>query len=676
MPTETKKLSFKTRKTWSNQVAQENWEILNEYYPHCFSWRKNAVKLERARFNRHFSEAEHNEILNFRQAPLPIGISTAIMDSADALFVNKNPIVSVSPIIFPDDSRTERSRNIAGIYKHLIQNSWHQSMGALQYARSIFDAGNVGHSFMHIMPRHEYGEFTVDAKWLSWKFFIPDPSSKDILYDDMDNHVYARPLTLKQAYRMIKAIEPDLKYDEFKKEWKGDGSGLMGLGKFEADPVTGELNGKDHIMFIYRTTLEEETHYIIIPKTNKYGEAGFKYSTSMEYTDDMKKQVAEGLIEVHERRKLSLTEYSSFGAYGYKVAYPVNCRNIIPIKEQYGDTPYPYSRMWYLYPLQRALNRAIMSSLLNMSLMNATRVIAEENSIVNMKEWIMNASMPGAVLRYQLPVPGVSKPPEIVKAEPMGEAWLAFPRFIISMMEYVSGMFGIQQGNPDTAPDAFGSMASLQSIANQRVKSKSAMLDASLSKVGQVIAEFYKEYAPSDGYSSYRDPVEDAERITQYNKLVPKVQVGENGTNISADVEVDPTTDLKVGIKEVRFTTQASLGNEAVTEAAMLTTLSTQSGLPMQAIAPLILQRLNVKGVDKIMESIDQRGQMQATIQQQQEMIKELDGKTKIYQNQIFQLVKGLEAARAKGLLDVELTKLKTDPIGYLNQAMTNQGDH
>ena len=64
-----------------------------------------------------------------------------------------------------------------------------------------------------------------------------------------------------------------------------------------------------------------------------------------------------------------------------------------------------------------------------------------------------------------------------------------------------------------------------------------------------------------------------------------------------------------------------------------------------------------MKDVDKIIKNIDVKNQLQMTVQQQGEIIKELEGRTKILQNQIVQ--KGMEVDVAK--FGAELKKVLND---------------
>src|SRR5690606_7365273 len=118
------------------------------------------------------------------------------------------------------------------------------------------------------------------------------------------------------------------------------------------------------------------------------------------------------------------------------------------------------------------------------------------------------------------------------------------------------------------------------------------------------------------------------------------------------DLEVDPATDLSLGFKDIRFITQGSSGYEAGTEAALLTNLATQLKVPQ--LVPLILNRLNIKDVDKITKQLDLVSQQGATIEQLNQTLQEVERRATVLANQVTQ--KSFELSKAQ--FDAKFSKL------------------
>lgn len=638
-------------KNWSENIALENYKHWKEYSEYRSSWERDALKFDDFRYGSHFSKAEERQLLLFKQAPLPISITTAICDTAEALMVSSKPVVKVAPIINPfNDRLTNISKKVSQIYNFLIKKSWYDSLGNLQHDRVVRDYTNVGHGLYYIVPKNENGQFSVDIKHLPWRYYYPDPQAKDPFYRDADAHIIYMELSPKAAYRFVKRFETKLTYKQFEKDWikhdKATIRRVVPAGKYGPQ---GKL--LENVRFVQKLTLEEQTVYIAIPKNKDVNtqQVEIKYKTYTEMTPELEQMQREGKVTIKKERKMYLTEYTSVGGLGYKEVYPITSPNIVPLVYDHRDSPYPIGRIWYLYPLQRAINKFIMIAILNGTLMNATRVIAEDNSIVNLDEWKQNASMPGAILRYTLPVPGYSKAPQMIEAKPLGESWLAMPQYLTHIMEYISGIFGTMMGDATNAPNVFSTVATLQSAAGIKIKRRLAQADASLSIVGNVTAQFYREYAPINGYSTMIDENGEQTEPQVYNRV--RVKPGSDGK----DIEIDPNTDLSVGFNEVRFTSQSSSGYESATEAALLTNLATQ--LKVKEILPLILKRLNIADVDKIMKNIDTVNVQSSTIEQLQKQVKELEGQTKILANQVTQ--KAFELSKAQ--FDSKLTKVLSE---------------
>jgi len=652
---------------FTEQIASENMTILKDYAVPSLKWRSNAKKMEDARYGAQFSSAEKNELLLMRQAPLPISVSTAICDTADAMTVASRPTVYVAPILYPDDDESAISRNVASIYTQLIQKDWYDSLGALQFDRVAKDCSNVGHGLMGIFPKFEFNEFKCNIGHLTWRYFYGDPSSVDPLYRDMDNMLYSFLMSEKAAFKFAKSIVPDLTWEQFINSdfcHKKYSSTIVG----EEEDITYAPKmrmSRKLVRFNYRTTLEENEVYLVIPE-NYQGNTNFDFRTVDKITPELEQLAKNGHVSFKKERRLYLTEYTAIGGLGFKKVYPISQHNIVPFVYDHRDTPYPYGRMWYLYPLQRALNKAVMSTVLNMSILNNVKIMAERKTIVNKEEFKYNASTPGVIIEYDVPVQGFSQPPQIIKSDPMGEQYFAFPKYLIYMMEYISGISGVMQGDSSNAPDTFSTVASLSSAGGMKIKRRMAYADAALSIVGQVTADFYKNYAPVNGASSIMETGKEDEKLLAYNKLLVTRFRDEKG-DLKFDLKIDPMTDLSRGFRKVRFTSQSSSGYESATQAQVLMLLATQMKVPQ--LIPMILELLNIPKADKVIASIDQTNQLSQQVKQLSSQLEQGGRDAKIRDNQIFQMAINLEKAKAKGQLDKELEKLKTNPQRYLSEA-------
>lgn len=648
---------------WKEDIAKENFQLYEENRNARRIWEADAIRFDDFRYGQHFSREEERQLLAFRQAPLPISITTAICDTAEALMTASKPTIRVAPIINPyNDKLTEVSKEVAQRYNYLIQKSWFDSQGGLHYDRVVRDYTNVGIGYFYANPVDNNGEFSVNISHISWRYVYPHKMTKDPFFREMDNAVIAMELSKLSGYKIVKSNDPTMEWKEYEERFvKANKNGVVG----NLNPMTRYSSSKtkdENNPFIVRLALEEKKAYAVVPTSGDYvGKQTVKFYP--ELTDDIKKGIGEGRFTFRETKKFFLTEYMSVGGLGCKKVYPISQYNLVPLIYDHRDTPYPYGRIWYLYPIQRALNKFIMIALLNGALINATRIMAEDKSIVDDYEWQKNFAKPGGKLLYKLMTPGVSTPPTIIEGKPLGDAWLQMPRYLTYIMEYISGIFGAMMGDSKDTPDVFSTVAALQSAGGQKIKRRLAQADASLSILGNVVGEFYKEYAPLNGYSTIIDEAGEQKEPMMYNVIRPTKDDNKR-------LEIDPKTDLSLGFKEVRFTTQASNGFESGTEAALLTNLATQLKIPQ--LVPLILKRLNMADVDKISDEMKITSQQAQQIDQMGQTIKDLEGRTKVLANKVTEKSFELSQTDFNAKFKVLLAELKNNPE-MLNQ-LVSQG--
>lgn len=616
-------------------IAKENFKRYRELKRFRYSWFKDAIRHDNFRYNQHFSAAETQDMLTFRQAPLPIGLTAAICEMAEALLTAADPIPRTVPVPFLDETKKKAAKNVAYLYDLALKSTWRESYGGIQFDKVIRDYNNVGHGFNYVVPRNEYGQFTVDYKHLAWQNVYVDNAAKDFMYRDAEDIIVSFVMSHAQGYKFCKQnVDKELTYEKFKEEWAKREAIDSPDGGFVSAYASSAYNVNESVRFIMRVTLEEQTVWKIIPKRLS-GDESFSYKVVREKTPRLEKMEKDGLIQLVESREEYLTEYTSVGSYGWKKVIPIKKLNIIPTVYDHRENPFPHGRVWYMYPIQRALNKFIGLSILNASLTNSFRFFSEHNSIVNLDKIQNYGSIPGIFIEWKRVHPN-SGPPQPVTPIPLTDAFLTFPKFLIYMMEYISGIWSVMQGSQHDSPDVFSTVAALQSAGGLKVKRRIRNIEASLSQTGKVIAEMYREYAPPEGFVT--DVSKGDIQAVQYNKI-QKMDGGEVG--------FDMETDLSIGFKDIEFSVESSKGFQSATEAAMLTNLATQLKVPQ--LVPLILDRLNVPDVDKIVDEIKQAQQLAGKVQEQDEVIQKLTQQNEKLAGQIGEQIKGLVKESAKG---------------------------
>lgn len=596
----------------ARDLAKRNFkDIYLRYKSRRMAWLKDALRHDNFRYGMQYTHKEEQELLKLRQAPLPINITAAICETAEAMLTATSPIITVAPANFSNPQQKAVAKAVAEKYKQANMSAWYNSLGGLQYDKVVRDFDNVGHGLFYVIPKtDDDGEFNVDIRHLFWGNFYPDPSSKDPLYRDCEAQLISFVMNKKAALRWIQQFEPDLDAEVFDKEYATKDF-IDDSPKDMGSPYVSWAYDKEKVCrVIVANTLEEQQVVRVIPKASDLDRVKFKTYLKAQLPDNIRVLQEQNLIELRDEKGWYLTETTSVGGYASKRVFPIQEYNIIPAVYDHRESPYPHGRVWYVYPIQRALNKFVLLTILNASLMNALKFIVEENTVVDEDSWNNFINVPGVRLKWRR-VTANSEPPVPVTINSFPQAVLEYPKFLIYIMEYVSGIWSVMQGSAENAPTTFGGMQTMQSAASMKIRRRMQTLDFSLSQLSKVVSLFWKNYAPLNGVSSYIPKVGQVEEF-DYNVL----QVNEGG------VSIVPETDLGIGFKDLRFTTSANRGYERASEAAQLTTIATQLSMPQ--LIPLILDRMDIPDVDKIVAEMNQVQQLSAQVQQQNAAIEQL----------------------------------------------------
>jgi len=256
-----------------------------------------------------------------------------------------------------------------------------------------------------------------------------------------------------------------------------------------------------------------------------------------------------------------------------------------------------------------------MIAILNASLSNNLKWIAEDKTIVNAENWTNNSAIPGSIMFWRR-LTSDTQPPIPVQPLPLSDVFLQFPRYLQYVMEYVSGITGVLMGtSDDKTPDVFRTVAAMQSAGGERIKRRMRNLDTSLSVVGETIAKFYKEYAPMNGETTWVEGINKV-KSEMYNVLKPD-------PNDPTKITIQPDTDLSIGFRSIRFVSTSNQGYENANITQMLTLMATQLSIP--EIVPVILKKLNIPETEEIIEALDIKKQAQMSMQEMQQRVQQLE---------------------------------------------------
>ncbi len=285
-----------------------------------------------------------------------------------------------------------------------------------------------------------------------------------------------------------------------------------------------------------------------------------------------------------------------------------------------------YSLIHYIKDEIKALNKIWANILYDMMINSRRKAIVEKDSIESVSQFESELSDNGNIVQYtanpNLPDGGR---PIFMDASPINQSMVLLIDKLMSLTEYITGIFGVVQGNTQGAPDTFGGMSSLQNFGTQRVKLYGRYIEDALEILALNTVEYLQAYAPRD-------------KVLQY--------FGEG--NEPQEIKImDGGNDLKF---KVRVNIANNLPTARHMAAQMISTIAGQSSNPDVAdlLTQYALSVMDVPEADKISKSMDVIKRLQAQLQQQAEQMQSQASTIKSLENQFQNSVIGNTISEAK----------------------------
>lgn len=615
------------KNTLNDSDADINKKVYQEYRTARLPRYKDMVDNDNFYHGVHYDENERNEIIAKGQAPLNINVTYAIVKQIIALLTSESPTWRVTPL-------GDTDKQYAYLMSQILDGTWYTSRGNRKYTQIVKDASVVGVGYGMANPTFNKA-FGVEIKHLPYHQVYPSQNVREFDFSDAENIILSVILSWKQASQLLGISE-----EQIEKVTEGDVTFAEEERNLRYVRYITPTSTQKRCRVIQRLTLENETVYVIKPK------GGTTQSQKIYFQKDefLEKLIAKGAIEVKEETRKILVKYISVGSHCQKIKVPIDTYNIVPFIDEFTGNPWCLGTVDFLYGLQRALNKYVLLSLLNATLSNNMKVMAPKG-VVNKQEFEDNYSTPGYLLEYDW-IEGMP-PPKEINPSPMSSEFFAMPKQIISIMEYITGIYGIMQGNPEGAPRTSSGLQSLQNYGGQKVKLLARNMDDALAALGNVTINLYQNYAPYNQTLTYFDERLKEETQVKYNQV--KVKDG--------NIEIE--NDLSVGSFHTRVTTQQNFGSERQDKANALMNLASQTKSP--ALIRPILKLVDIPEADAIADSLDAVQQGQQQIEQLQQQLDRVNQVNTQLQNQILQKSQQMSMTEFDANLKVLYNKIKAE---------------
>lgn len=619
--------------------AKDNAIIFRQLRSFRNDWIKDRIKNDDFYHGVHYSPREEEDIEAMGQSPLPINITYSVIKQIISLVTSQQPTWNVYPV-------NDKSKEFAYTGRELLNATWYNSRGNRVLSNIVKDTAIAGVGYGISLPEDEDEGFFVRYDHVPYWYVYVSPNTAKFDYRDAENIIISKLHSVKQVADLFNTtVEEVSTWTEEVNIYAISEDFYPKYSKPTVEVLTANTTEKQQltrkIRVIERFSMEKKTVYIV--EGNASGNT-FNFSLPRRIyftkTDEIKNLEAKGLIKCTEQTRRVVARYLSAGGHCEVEYYPISQYHIVPYIDEFRNSPYPLGTVDFLYGLQRALNKFILLAILNAALSSNMKIMYPKGSI-DEDLWAKLYTVPGAQLAYtwEKDVP----PPQQINPVALPSTFFEFPEKFVQLIEYVTGIYGIMQGNPDGAPRTNSGLQSLQAAGGQKVQLLTRNITDALTAQGDITLQMYQNYSPYNQQLMY---IEDGEmKSIEYNKTSI-----ENG-------ELFVDKDISQAKFKTRVTIEPNIGNARQAKANILSNLAMQTKSP--ELIPYILKLIDLPEADEVAKKMDIVARQGAQIGQMQEDIKRLNQINEQLQNEVIQKSQDVEMSKFKSNLDAFFNDLE-----------------
>jgi len=315
-----------------------------------------------------------------------------------------------------------------------------------------------------------------------------------------------------------------------------------------------------------------------------------------------------------------------------------------------GSPNKTFGILHYMHDLEEAMNKFISLIIRDLQTNSNRKLFYYRGTIIEQEHFESQWSRPGATIEIEpdanLPEAGM---PKIIEPSPINQALTHMVDRFLSLIEYVTGMYGVLQGNSQQAPETLGATESMQNYGVQRVKLYSRTIEDPIQDFVYNTINYLQRYIPRDKYLKYFD---------------------ENGDEAELQI-LDNREDLRF---KVRVEIIKSLPTIRQMKSHLLGIVAGQTKNPYVAdyLTQIMLKTLDLPEGDKLAADIDVIKNLEQQVQQLSESLKQKDSQLKSLTNNMQQKEMASkvnsEVNKAKTEIAVEKEKIKNENENEYNQ--------
>lgn len=574
-----------------------------------------------------FTDKELQSMKERYGIPLSVNISVAFIEQLQAFLTSPKLSVTCIPI-------GNSSKPYAYVHREYINSLLYFNDFPIKQEKTIFDMAVVGHGILYVTLSDFFisNMFNVNIKNLDWRSVYFDPFSKEQDYQDSERIFVVVPMMASKAKKIYNLTDDEL---EFACSTLEDYEGLYtNNNNLDITWVTPEMNNNVWIHEIYEKVFA--TMYMLENGKKVFDSPN---ATVVDENGQLVKLV-NGVKVVDELNATFVKRY-------LKVGNLIKDERILPIRlypfaiynHTHVRSPFPYGIVHHFIDIQHTLNKCLALTIENAQVSANGGWTAPEGSIQDKNKFQKEMSTPGGVGEYapdqNLPNGGQ---PQQKLPQPLNTAWYTLFQQLIKLVEYITGIYELNLGNSENAPNTVGATQSIQSFGTQRPKMYARRIDIANQRLGEILIQMYQAFAPQGNLMTLINETEAYGEIeTNVSAIVDKqtgqVSIDDRGQdkatiirNLVTQQVAVITGDIRAGQYKVRFASSTDLPTTRQAAMNVLTSLMSRmsNDATAVAIAQATLKLMDYPEIDKVLRDTDMIQQLQNTITQQQEQLKQV----------------------------------------------------
>jgi len=572
-----------------------------------------------------------------------VNIAIAIIEVLQAFMTASEPIPNVYPI-------GNSSKEYSYFWREVLLWAIRENKFGKDILESlIFDQIVTGRGVVYVRPAsyYDYNDFNIVIEKVNFTQYFPDPRSKRRDHQDSEMIFLSIPVSKEKAKKVYGLTDEEIN---------------MATGWFESVASTSIHNpvinnsgvssltafGEEQLYIQEIFEKEKATLFILQDGTKTFERPETYIGADGVLVDLVKDEVT----KIYIRRNVKVGNFIKSSDL-----LPITMYPLIIYGHTHVGTPYEYGMISQIIDLLYAINKYISLVIQSAQTASTPGYIAPKGSISDHKQFRESTSQVGGIGEYE-PDPTLDNngKPEQRIPQALNNAFYSLFKEFIGLIEYVTGVLPLLQGNASGAPDTLGATNQVTSFGMQRPKMYSRRVDSANDTLGQVIIEMFQAYAPEKVVLNY---VKNTSAMTEIVANINlSMQQNEQGQQVyqedylgeKASIIQDMATnqlkvifgDFREGKYKTYFQSTGGLPNTRAQAIDFLNTLLGRMSNDQMSVAvtEALFKLADVAEADEILRNINSVNQLSQQLQQTQaqatELQKENEMLVKKLENQIF----------------------------------------